>query len=112
MSVGRRKKGKGRAPKVVLPSPLTGSFATAERGREAGRMFLIVGGSDADGRVYIADGKKRRLSEPKLKSVRHLTIHGVCGEARGLIPAGKYTDGDIRRAIRGAASNDDLPKGE
>ena len=99
-------------PKIVTGSELTGSFAEAKSGREAGRMFIVVGGSETRDRVYIADGRKRRLSSPKLKSVRHLHIAGMCDPAAELLPRGKYTDGDIRRAIGGRSQTRAVPKGE
>lgn len=111
MSVGSRKRKKDRAPRNVLPSPLSGRLAMATKGREAGRCFLIVGASDADGRVYIADGRKRRLSEPKLKSLRHLVVYGECEGAAERMSAGTYTDGDIRRAVRCPVPRE-MPKGE
>lgn len=109
--MGGRKKHKDRAPKVVVPSALTGTVVRATMGREAGRIFVIVGGSPADERVYIADGSHRRLADPKLKSQKHLTVLGTDKELSGLIDAGGYTDGDIRRAVA-RANKEETPKGE
>ncbi len=82
-----------------LTSPMLGNVVRAERGREAGGFYIVVGGAGAD-RVYIADGRKRRLSSPKPKGISHITVMGVCEGARELLPKGKFTDGDIRRALR------------
>ena len=99
-------------PKIVFDPEVTGRYAEALRGRETGRMFLIVGGSETSDRVYIADGRKRRLASPKLKSMSHLKVFESCDPALRLLPAGEYTDGDIRRAIRGRTQNTEVPKGE
>lgn len=110
--MGRPKRKGDRASANVMRSALTGSYALAERGRETGRMFVIIGESEVRGHVYIADGRKRRLLSPKRKSLRHLTVSDVCPEARELLPEGKFTDGDIRRAISRAARETEMPKGE
>ena len=105
-----RKKQVPPAQPIDKSSAYVGSIVEAVRGREAGRIFIIVGGGGAD-RVYIADGRKRRLARPKLKGIRHITVTGVCESARELLSEGKFTDGDIRRAIR-AAEKIKPPKGE
>lgn len=110
--MGGRRKQEKTTPKIVFDSELTGRFAIAHRGREAGRMFLIVGGTGTADRVYIADGRKRRLAYPKLKSKSHLSVFECCDAAARLLPAGEYTDGDIRRAIRGRIQTTEVPKGE
>lgn len=97
---------------------LTGCTVRALRGREAGRLYIVVGGDGAGNggtqkqrRVYIADGRHRRMSRPKLKSVRHTEIISDSDSVRirQMIVDGKFTDGDARRAIFSAAKP---PKGE
>ncbi len=92
-----------------MTSPLLGGIAEAKKGREAGSFYIIVGGGP-QGRVYLADGKKRRLASPKLKSVRHIDFFGTDERAKELLPRGRFTDGDIRRALRSAELTKD-PKG-
>lgn len=106
--VGRKNRNE-RVRVIDAECELTGHYARATCGREAGRSFLIVGGSETKGRVYIADGRRRRLGAPKLKNVRHIEVTGFSERAQTLLRRGELTDGDVRRAIYSA---DKPPKGE
>ena len=107
--MGRRREQNKQIQKIDAAIGAVGTIAMAQSGREAGRLYMIVGGTEERGRVFIADGRHRRLGAPKLKSCKHLRYIGVCERARELLPLGRFTDGDIRRAISEA---DKPPKGE
>lgn len=107
--MSRRRELKKEKPEIDVECELTGHFARALRGREAGFLFIIVGGEKTHNRVFIADGRRRRLSEPKLKSKSHIEIVGFSERARTLLLRREFTDGDIRRAIFAAQQP---PKGE
>ncbi len=49
---------------------ILGTVVIATAGRDAGRMFVIVGTQGKD--ALIADGKTRKLEKPKRKNIKHL----------------------------------------
>ena len=51
-----------------------GSIVKALAGREKDRFFVAEAVSDRC--VYIADGKERKLSAPKMKNVKHISPTG------------------------------------
>ncbi len=68
-----------------------GLLAYSKCGRDRKRLFAVVGVCDADF-VLIADGRLRRLDQPKLKRLKHLRFTG----ARIEIPSG---DEELSRRI-------------
>lgn len=54
----------------------TGQIVCSIAGRDK-NCFLAVVGED-NGFVLLCDGKKRPLSRPKRKNVKHITITAVC----------------------------------
>ncbi len=48
-----------------------GQLVTSTAGRDAGSNYLIIG-TDGDIYVWVADGKYRRVEEPKRKNRKHL----------------------------------------
>ena len=52
-----------------------GLVVTSVAGRDKGRLFAVVGVVD-ENYVLIADGKLRRLEEPKRKKVKHIRSDG------------------------------------
>ena len=57
----------------MRPEIHLGSVVRAKAGRDAGKYFAVVKIVD-DMYVYIADGVTRRLSNPKLKKIKHLPV--------------------------------------
>ena len=49
-----------------------GTVVKSIAGRDAGR-FLVVVNCEAD-RILVADGKVRKLADPKAKNIRHLQL--------------------------------------
>ncbi len=47
-----------------------GSIVISKAGRDKGMLFLVV--DIKDGYIYVADGKLRRVENPKKKKVKHL----------------------------------------
>lgn len=69
-----------------------GTVVKALAGREKGRCFVAAA---ADGGfAYICDGKERKLSKPKKKSVKHISPVGAFIETEGL------TDRKLRGLLR------------
>lgn len=71
----------------------------SKNGRDAGKTFFVVG---ADGEMaLIADGRARRLENPKRKKVKHLEFLAVSSgrTAEKLRQGERVTNSEIRRAI-------------
>ena len=51
---------------------MTGHFATANAGHDAGGVYVIVGEDEAY--VYLCDGSLRGMAHPKKKNRRHIQI--------------------------------------
>ncbi len=51
---------------------MTGHFATARAGHDAGELYVIVGEDEAY--VYLCDGRLRNVAHPKKKNRRHIQI--------------------------------------
>lgn len=71
-----------------------GSAVYSRAGRDKGELFIVL---EIDGDyVYLADGKKRRVSNPKKKKIKHLNktnfVTDVC-------ESGTPEDYMIRNAI-------------
>ena len=81
-----------------------GSVVKALAGRDQGRIFVAVAAEDRF--VLIADGKERKLSNPKRKNVKHISPTGETVDLTGL------TDKKLRKTLaalltRGAGSGSD-----
>ena len=48
-----------------------GQYVQSTQGRDAGRIFIVVGAAD-ENHVLIADGDIRKIDKPKKKKVKHL----------------------------------------
>lgn len=68
-----------------------GSVVISLAGRDKNRYYVAV--SEHDGRVMIADGKKHKLSSPKLKNLKHISPVGEIDDPCDL------TDKKLRRLI-------------
>ncbi len=95
-----------------MTSELVGMAAVASAGRESGRTFIVVGGSDVSSRVYISDGKHRRKNSPKLKGTHHLRLLCIVPGMAERLRDGSCTDRDIRRAVYAVNEAQISPKGE
>lgn len=76
-----------------------GSVCVSLAGHDAGLILVIVGGAGGD-KVFVADGKTRKLSYPKPKKTKHISIltrlsQEVCDKIAG----GEATDSFLRREI-------------
>ena len=56
--------------KVTVPR--AGGIAESIQGRDSGKLYVIC--SVQGDSVYVADGVKRRLENPKKKNVKHLKL--------------------------------------
>ena len=68
-----------------------GLVVKAVAGRDNGRFFFILGKEDKY--CFIADGKSRKLSSPKRKSIKHLSFTG------NVIDLNDITDKKLRKVL-------------
>lgn len=62
--------------------PPPGTVVRALAGRDAGGLFVVTGAQRQ--RVFIADGRRRKLSAPKAKNQKHLEETGRVLELSGI----------------------------
>ena len=90
-----------------------GRVVESIQGRDKGRFFLVL---DAAGDfAAIADGKTRRLENPKKKKTKHLRAKPVLLDLKALRPeGGALQNSDLRRALEahGFAEERSLRKGD
>ena len=92
------KKKKTEAP-IVFDGDDVGNVCVSLSGHDAGRVMVVVGVGEK-GYLYIADGKTRRISEPKLKKTKHTSIiTKLSPDACEKISSGKPDDSFLRREI-------------
>lgn len=74
-------------------------------GHDAGGLFLVL--ETGEGCVYVVDGKRRRVEQPKRKNVRHVAPLGVTHPIMETIRAGEpVRNRQIREAL--AAVSDEM----
>jgi ribosomal protein L14E/L6E/L27E len=81
-----------------------GDLVRVLRGRDRGRIFLVIGHSVQ--RVQLVDGDLRPMKRPKSKNPRHVEVVGeVPGETRQRLAAGHApTDAEVRNLIAQSAA--------
>ena len=71
----------------------TGRIVQATAGRDKDGVFCVVGVDHGAFRLLLADGKRRRLSRPKGKKEKHLTV------LDHRLPQRPQSDRELRRAL-------------
>jgi len=71
-----------------------GSVVRASAGRDSGGFFVVVAMTE-EGHCFIADGKSRRLSNPKKKNIKH-----IC-PTDSVIDLNDVTDKKLRTLLKG-----------
>ena len=74
-----------------------GSVVISSAGHDKGRFMLVVGADGA--RILLADGKERKLNNPKKKNIRHIRATLSSIELEGL------TDKKLRRTLSAMGAN-------
>lgn len=80
---------------------MTGMFAISRAGHDIGQMYVIIK-EDADF-VYLADGKYKKLDNPKKKNKKHIQIVKAGADealAKKLKEQMTVYDEEIKRAIK------------
>lgn len=79
---------------------MIGSLVMATAGRDAGKLFVVVGIIDSN-YVLIADGKNRSIKKPKMKKIKHLKMQNVVFEnITSLVENKRLLDADVKKAIK------------
>ena len=83
-----------------------GRVVKSGAGRDAGRFYMVV--DAADGYIFIADGKVRRLKSPKRKNPKHLSKTNTMLNAEDI-----KTDKQLRKILSELylANREDLEEG-
>ena len=93
------KKKKPRALDLISNDKRVGNVCVSLAGRDAGLVLVIVGVKD-DNFVYITDGKTRRISMPKLKKEKHLSIISTLSQDEiEQLKSGKANDALLRKCV-------------
>lgn len=80
-----------------------GSVCVSMAGHDAGLLLVVIAGIDRD-HVFTADGKTRKLSAPKKKKMRHLSmITKLSEQETKAIREGTANDSLLRKAISSLA---------
>jgi ribosomal protein L14E/L6E/L27E len=77
-----------------------GQLVCSKRGRDRGKFYLVLEFKD-ETFVYLIDGEKRRMDNPKQKNIKHLKVYpAVSGELAQVWEAGKNPgNSEVRRVI-------------
>ena len=83
-----------------MNEPELGAVATSRAGHDKGQAFVIIGRADSE-HVLLADGRKRPVTRPKKKKLRHLRVEPhMAEEIRTLLLGGTQPqDADVRKAL-------------
>ncbi|MCM1308349.1 MAG: KOW domain-containing RNA-binding protein [Butyrivibrio sp.] len=77
---------------------IKGSFCSSKAGHDSGTVYVVVGNRDG---IYVCDGRRRLLSNPKKKNPAHLQpISYRDEELIGRLEAGNVRDEDIKLSIK------------
>lgn len=77
----------------------TSHIVRSTDGRDSGALFFVV--AAGDGFVHLADGKRRKLENPKRKKLRHICFEadGDSRVAEKLKNGEAVTNSELRRAL-------------
>lgn len=78
---------------------LLGQLVVSLAGRDKGCICAVVGSADEEGFVYIADGRLRKVENPKKKKLKHLKPIDRQDQRSARLPAERLTNRFIREAV-------------
>lgn len=78
-----------------------GSVVFSLKGRDTGLYYAVVGYLDSS-TVWVSDGYKHKLAQPKLKNIKHLRFEGavLTTIAEKFVAKKKVFDSELRSALR------------
>lgn len=82
--------------------PQIGQIVKVLRGKDGGSYAVVIGVSEHDPYVWIADGDKRRFDQPKRKNLLHLELQPETSNevASSMQETGRVTNGKLRYVIQ------------
>lgn len=77
-----------------------GQIVHSKAGRDKGKYFIVIGIVD-DNYVLVADGKLRKINNPKKKKVMHLVFHDrIADDIKSMIMENRrIADADLRKCL-------------
>ena len=74
-------------------------FVVAKSGKDIGDCYMVI--SEEDNYLFLSDGKRRKVSNPKKKKIKHVSFSGVTDEfiLKRLTTTGKLTNKEVRYAL-------------
>ncbi len=92
----------GRLDKIKrLAKFKLGQVVYSVAGKDKGEFYIVVGIDERNYRIFVANGRKRGVLNPKPKNPFHLqVIKWVDGELREKLLKGLCKDLDVREALR------------
>lgn len=86
-----------------------GQLVTSNAGRDRKNVYLVVG-IEKGKYLLLADGRERKLKNPKQKNIRHVSVLNSIaqGVAEKLQSGMKITDEELRQAIQVLYKPDNL----
>ena len=74
-------------------------FVVAKAGKDIGDCYMVV--SEEDNYLFLSDGKRRKVSNPKKKKIKHVSFSGIRSDSayEKLMSAGTLTDKSVRVAL-------------
>ncbi len=88
-----------------------GQLVRSLAGRDKGELYLVV--ADDGAWVWVADGRKRGIANPKRKNRRHLQFSArVAADFNAKAATGTVTNEEIRAAIQSMLSGENRKEGK
>ncbi len=75
-----------------------GCIVISIKGRDSGNVYAVV--REDEKYVFLADGKHKRVSCPKMKNKKHIKCFGENKLSKYMSEDASVTDGRLRRALR------------
>ncbi|MBQ3230563.1 MAG: RNA-binding protein [Clostridia bacterium] len=88
---------------------LLGQLVVSLAGRDKGCICAIIGNADEEGFVYIADGRLRKVENPKKKKLKHLKPIDRPDRESVRLPSERLTNRFIREAVNALNETESEP---
>ena len=83
---------------MIIKKTYSQIFAISLKGHDTGTVYAVL--CEDDSFVYLADGKLRKVSNPKKKNKKHIKCFCANKLSEYIFDETPITDGRLRRAIR------------
>lgn len=85
---------------MSIKKVIIGQLVVSVAGRDFGHYYMVVGYGKT-GLILLADGRSRKIANPKVKNIRHVTVLKSIASGMADVESGSFriADEDIRQAI-------------